>query len=84
MTELQAFEGYLTSGRGIKVEVDDDRVTIKITSEHEGMVAFDFEKEPSVFDEAMRKMKEINPDFRPVCQLLQLKDMVKYRYERIR
>ena len=60
MTELQAFEGYLTSGRGIKVEVDDDRVTIKITSEHEGMVAFDFEKEPSVFDEAMRKMKEIH------------------------
>jgi hypothetical protein len=83
MAELKGFEAHLITGRGVKVEVDDDLVTIKIISEHEGMVPFDFQKEPSFFDEAIKKMKEVNPDFKPACLMLQLKDMVKYRYERI-
>ena len=83
MAELKGFEAYLTLGRGMKVEIDDDIVTIKITDEHEGMVPFEFEKEPVVFDEAIKKMKEVNPGFKPACLMLQLSNTVKYRYERI-
>ena len=84
MTELKSFETYLISGRNMKVEVNGNLVTIKITDAHEGMDPFDFEKEPSVFDAAIKKIEEENPDFEPVCMMLQLKDTVKYRFKRIR
>ena len=46
MTELKSFETYLISGRNLKVEVNGNLVTIKITDAHEGMDSFDLQENP--------------------------------------
>jgi hypothetical protein len=83
MADLKGFEEYLISGRTMKAEVDGDLVAIKIGDTHEGMAPFEFEKEPSVFMAAIKRFEEKNPGFAAVTLMLQLKDLVVYRYKRI-